>query len=245
MAMSIHKPGQGYWVRAMTAGLIGLATVALAVWLYGQSQLVAELLPKQVWNSALAPGQTAAQAEALIPKGSAVVLRGSPDKNGQPTVIGSGMFSGITVGTTGLPSARLENVRLERNAKGTRHDGSEIKGIVQASALVPGAVEAGGVLAIDKSVGEPPIAGNLLGGIVVAVVLVVGALLGFWIVGTKVSTVEWLIACDYEMKRVNWSTRKTIIGSTWVVIGACVLLALMLFITDYGLQTIFRAMRLL
>jgi preprotein translocase SecE subunit len=47
------------------------------------------------------------------------------------------------------------------------------------------------------------------------------------------------------MKRVNWSTRKTIIGSTWVVIGACVLLALMLFVTDYGLQTIFRAMRLL
>lgn len=239
MAMSIHKPGQGYWVRVMTACLIGLVTVALAVWLYGQGLLVADSLPKHTWNASLAVGQTQAQAAEIIKPGAAVTLLGAPDKAGKPNPIGAATFAGVATGTTGLPSARLENVTLDRGPTGTRHDGSEIKTIVPA-----GTTDAKGLL-IDRAAGDAPFSGNLLGGIVVAVVLVAGAVIGFWIVGVRISTVEWLIACDFEMKRVNWSTRKTVIGSTWVVIGACVLLAVMLFATDYTLKTIFTAIKLL
>ena len=49
MAIGIYKPGQGYWVRVLTATLIGVVTLAAAAWSYSQMQLVAEKLPRSVW----------------------------------------------------------------------------------------------------------------------------------------------------------------------------------------------------
>ena len=53
----------------------------------------------------------------------------------------------------------------------------------------------------------------------------------FWFTN-KPSTVEFLIATDSEMKKVNWTTRKELIGSTKVVIGFMFIIASFLFLCD-------------
>ncbi len=45
---------------------------------------------------------------------------------------------------------------------------------------------------------------------------------------------EFLIATDGEMKKVNWSTRKEVRGLPMVVVIASFLLAMIIFVIDYG-----------
>ena len=70
--------------------------------------------------------------------------------------------------------------------------------------------------------------------------LVVGfGLLTFWIVGVHRRACDFMIATEGEMKKVNWSTRREIIGSTKVVIMFTALLALILFVVDIVFMTFF------
>jgi len=49
--------------------------------------------------------------------------------------------------------------------------------------------------------------------------------LGYWLIGVNPRAVDFLIATDAEMKKVNWSTRREVLGSTAVVIGLSLLVA--------------------
>ena len=53
-----------------------------------------------------------------------------------------------------------------------------------------------------------------------------------WRLMNKPSNVDFLIATDSEMKKVNWTSRKDLIGSTKVVIVFMFLIALILFLID-------------
>lgn len=53
-----------------------------------------------------------------------------------------------------------------------------------------------------------------------------------WRMMNKASNVDFLIATDSEMKKVNWTSRKDLIGSTKVVIVFMFLIALFLFLID-------------
>ncbi|RNC82861.1 MAG: preprotein translocase subunit SecE [Phycisphaera sp.] len=53
-------------------------------------------------------------------------------------------------------------------------------------------------------------------------------------------SVDFLIATDGEMKKVNWSTRKEVQGSTIVVVIASFLLAFAIFVVDYGFGAFFK-----
>jgi preprotein translocase subunit SecE len=55
----------------------------------------------------------------------------------------------------------------------------------------------------------------------------------------KPSNVDFLIATDSEMKRVNWTTQKDLVGSTKVVIGFVFIVACVLFLYDLFFQTVF------
>ena len=48
----------------------------------------------------------------------------------------------------------------------------------------------------------------------------------------KASSVDFLIATDSEMKKVNWTSRKELIGSTKVVVIFMFLIAFLLFGID-------------
>ena len=64
------------------------------------------------------------------------------------------------------------------------------------------------------------------------VVMVALAYLTFWMVGRKRGMVDFLIATEGEMKKVNWSSRQEVIGATKVVIVTMLMMGLLLFIAD-------------
>jgi preprotein translocase SecE subunit len=55
----------------------------------------------------------------------------------------------------------------------------------------------------------------------------------------KPTSVDFLIATDSEMKKVNWTTRKELMGSTKVVIGFVVVIAVLLLAYDLFFQLVF------
>jgi preprotein translocase SecE subunit len=57
-------------------------------------------------------------------------------------------------------------------------------------------------------------------------------LLGYYFLGLNKKAGDFLIATEGEMKKVNWTTRKDIIGSTKVVIIVVVCMSIMLFLVD-------------
>ena len=72
--------------------------------------------------------------------------------------------------------------------------------------------------------------------------LLVAAILlyvAWWFLYAHRATGDFLIATEGEMKKVSWSSRSEIIGSTKVVIMFTVLLALFLFSVDFFFQQVF------
>ena len=63
---------------------------------------------------------------------------------------------------------------------------------------------------------------------IIAAFLAGYSLLVFWLMN-KPSNADFLIATDSEMKKVNWTSRKELIGSTKVVIIFMFLIAILLF----------------
>lgn len=70
------------------------------------------------------------------------------------------------------------------------------------------------------------------GGMAIVALAFFGWLL-YYLIGLKPRVVDFLIATEGEMKKVNWSTRREIIGSTWVVIAMTVFLAALIFVLDF------------
>lgn len=64
-------------------------------------------------------------------------------------------------------------------------------------------------------------------------VLLGAAALTYWLVGCKPSVVNFLIATEGEMKKVNWSSRKEVWGATKVVIVTVLALGFILAIVDF------------
>ena len=63
----------------------------------------------------------------------------------------------------------------------------------------------------------------------------------FWLVNRQKSA-DFLIATEGEMKKVSWSSRKEIVGSTKVVIITTFLMAGILFFVDILFQVLFQKM---
>ncbi len=81
-------------------------------------------------------------------------------------------------------------------------------------------------------------------GAVVAVIIGFG-LLGYWLLGLNRRVGDFLIATEGEMKKVSWSSRKEIIGSTKVVIFVRVFMAVLLFVVDLFFIMFFNAIGVL
>ncbi len=234
MNLGIYKPGQGHWVRVMTAVLAALVTVTFALWMYGQMEVLADRLPKAAYRIGFESEHPGAFAV-----GDAVELTTRPDSNGVAAPVGTATVSFIDPGEKKLitvsnfqPTSPAGKLQLQANSAG----------------LIRKTVEGAKPINIAKSggvVGVAPVDPTLLAGGVATAVVILGALLSYWFVGLRPRTVEFLIATDFEMKKVNWSTPREIMGHTWVVIGACFFLAGILFVVDIGLKNGFSFIHLL
>jgi preprotein translocase subunit SecE len=79
----------------------------------------------------------------------------------------------------------------------------------------------------------------------VPTVLLIGlAWLMFWVVN-RPGPADFMIATESEMKKVSWSSRKEIVGSTKVVIVTTFIMAVILFGVDFLFAAIFHWMGIL
>jgi preprotein translocase subunit SecE len=76
-----------------------------------------------------------------------------------------------------------------------------------------------------------------IGGIITAIT--------YYLVFVKPRTVDFLIATEGEMKKVNWSTRREIIGSTTAVITTALILAVYCWVLEIGFVAFFRLIKVL
>lgn len=219
MTLGLYKPGQGYWVRVMTASLLGVFVAAFAGWMWGQGALLADSLPRTHWTYTLASG--------------------APDATG---------IDRVYIYRDAETADQYERLGVARVAD---YDAvSRLVRIADFELLVqdgdPGQAsqlrsEAATFTArVIGRAGEPPVQPLYIQGGLAALVLILGAGIGYWLIGARPGTVDFLVATDMEMKKVNWSTRKDIIGSTWVVIGMAFILATILFGFDTVLMSFFR-----
>ena len=81
-------------------------------------------------------------------------------------------------------------------------------------------------------------------GIPIALPVALGAVI-WWIVFAHRGTGDFMIATEGEMKKVSWSSRSEVIGSTKVVIMFTALLAILLFVVDLMFQQIFHWLNVL
>ena len=72
------------------------------------------------------------------------------------------------------------------------------------------------------------------------IVLVTGGLIGYQQIGRKPKHVDFMIATEGEMRKVNWSTRREIVGSTILVILLTLYIAIFCQIADLGFSAFFR-----
>jgi len=214
MAWTIHKPGQGYWVRVMTAVLAGVAVLAAAAWAWNQAKALPIPTPEHRLTvtsveGSFQPGEpiTLESAEADRPVGRAIVVEFSPTQvGGVVTIEGFEPRAGF------------------RDPSGTR----EIR------------AEDGGTATVNQTIGVPLFPRQYLMAGIAAVVILAGTAVTYWLVGVKRAVVDFLIATDNEMKKVNWSSWRDVRNSTWVVIVASILIAAGLYAADIMFGYFFR-----
>lgn len=219
MAIGIYKPGQGYWVRVLTAVGAGILVLATAAWLWSETAAID--LPTSAWDVTLDGMEGAPPAP-----GERVTVYGlTQDEAAEEVVLGTMAVESFTASEF-TPRLRLVDPDLAGRA-------------VPSDIIAVSAEGFRGEVAMAGLRGIPIVDPLYVQGALAAVVLLIGAIIIFWLVGAKPSTSEFLIATDGEMKKVNWSTRREVLGSTWVVIAASFLIAAALYLVDLAFQWFF------
>jgi len=225
MSFGIYKPGQGYWVRTMSAVFLGILFLVGAAWAWDQVE--SARLPPRAYSFAI----PSTAGELTVEPGTVVRLeRGG--LGGSYEEIGTATAEEFVTASESVGSSSLIVNNLV-------FDGDEVS-LSQIQRL---SVDVGGS-AVSVLVTSPTridlIAPLYLQAGAASLVILVGAIVIFWYAGMGKRTVDFLVATDGEMKKVNWSTKKEIIGSTQVVIVAAVLISLILFLIDIGFSNFFK-----
>ena len=81
------------------------------------------------------------------------------------------------------------------------------------------------------------------GGLAAVVALVAGAIV--WFLLNKPRIADFMIATENEMKKVNWPTKQAVIGLTWVVVAGTLMMAALLFVSDFCFTWFFQQIDIL
>jgi preprotein translocase SecE subunit len=216
----LYKYGQGYWVRVLTAILMGTLILAGAAWVY--SRLSAVSIPVTGYSVSLA------RLTGTAGPGTPVELYKDNEKVGTAVVSELNVQDDKKSAIAQLSDVSLADGRVIADAQRVR---------TPDAAIFDAAVtERSPKFLFPRLYLQAGVAGAIL---------LVGAIFLYRYVGTRPPSVDFLIATDSEMRKVNWSTRKIIVDSTMVVIGATFLIAGYIFIADFGLSSLVKFVGLL
>lgn len=229
--IGIRKPGQGYWVRVCSACFWAALVAAGAGYAWSQAGLIPlKIASYDFSSSSIDPGLEVGDTVSLV----------RPNLENRDEVFGYAVLREVTRDENGSGSLKIDSFTDVANAprEGTARDFAG-----DASRLIEGELSGPTATALlaERS-GTPstafpqtyPQAGAA------GAVLLLGALGLLWTHGSHRKITDFLIATDGEMRKVNWSTRKEIQGSTIVVIVATFLIAAFLFSFDYIFGALFR-----
>lgn len=220
----------------MTAVGAALLVAAFAGWLWQQVGLIS--LPNKAYTITVAQVVTGDLAK---PGSELGLYTNMLNKEGKSEVVGSSKVISVetrtasSIMTVEPPVMKAGRVPQDTNQIGVP-EGGAAQDTFSASANIVNITGISGVPVVN------PIYVQATASILV---LLLGSVVVYWIVGLRPSTVDFLVSTDGEMKKVNWSTRREIMGSTWVVIGATFLISLLIFVFDIGLQAFFSAIGVL
>lgn len=224
MNVGVYKPGQGYWVRVLTAIFAGVLVLTGATWAWAQATRYRP--PTPTWNVGLVT------IEGSLTPGVQVDIYNLGDDG--PVLAGTATVDNFTTGDARTGDVVLSNIQMiGENALVSANQivVEDIVGIESAFSAQIRDNSAIGIPAFEVIYVQAAVAGTIM---------LVGAVLVFIFVGSKRRSVDFLIATDGEMKKVNWSTRKEVQGSTVVVVVASMLLAFSIFVIDYGFGAFFK-----
>lgn len=225
--LGIYKFGQGYWVRMMTASCIFLLSIAAGAW--GWSVL-AVIRPPMA-------GYTIVVSDLVgTPKDGEPMTIVSGDKkeaNGDAVVLAKTTVGHASMGQSGKT---IITIGTAEGVDAVSLKGATLSGAGSPASFVGRASSAEGIAKFEVKWIQTSAA---------VVVIVIGLGLAYWLAGQKTGSVDFLVSTDGEMKKVNWSTRKAVIDSTIMVVGACFLIAGFLFVVDIGFKAVFAGLGVL
>jgi len=94
-------------------------------------------------------------------------------------------------------------------------------------------------------IGLPHGYGLMLRAFGAALFILVGGYLAFWLSYVRSGSGNFFIATEGEMKKVSWSSRREILGSTQVVVFTLIFMGVLLFVVDIFFSLLFSWMRIL
>lgn len=221
MSFGLYKPGQGYWVRMMSAVFLGILFLVGAAWAWDQVgaaplpargyELTISAVSGQVEPGSVLTLERFAAGGGYEPIGTAV----AEEYDAVTTQAGRLLVKDLAFGLEDAALSEVQRVRSEP-------PGAEFSAAVTGRQDIP---------LFPRLYVQAAVA---------SLVILIGSIGVYWFAGVNKRMVDFLVATDGEMKKVNWSTKKEIIGSTQVVIVAAVLISLILFVIDIGFSNFFR-----
>lgn len=226
MDYSIYKPGQGYWTRVLSAVGAGVLLLATIVWFWQEADAIGEPPRSVTVELARVDGLLSAwgKSNAHAVGGISQLIEISP------TPSGSYKLTDFDHRTFELTAAQLREA-MNYGAVGSRRE-------LPVPAL-PTAVTRSSQSLVFALPGTWAHANLLyIKAGVASFVLLAGGIGLFWLFN-RPATVDFMIATEAEMRKVNWPARREVIGATWIVICGTVLMAVMLYVVDLLFLTAF------
>ena len=207
MAFALYKPGQGYWTRMLTAIGAGIVVMATVGWLWYELGNTSFAVHR---DYVMSLGTTEAQVD-----GDAPLL-----------AWGIGLADENELSIESIDSgSRAIQAGISRNDVVASVNGVAVK---DRAALAAALSSLGPADAVTVKVNRSEsIVLYVQAGVAVAVILVAGILL--WTIMNRPSAVDFMIATEAEMRKVNWPSRQEIRGSTIVVVCGTFILAVFLW----------------
>ncbi len=218
-------------MRVMTAAFIGVLIISAAAWGWGQAGVIR--LPARSWSFSIN------NVQGEVATGDTIELFRYNEESETPEIpelFGAASVESYEIGkgstaTVVVSAFSNEEVRNKANdallIRSGPTDSPTLEASIRGSSPTP-------IFPIEY------LQSGVAGGI-----MLLGALCLYIFIGSKKGTVEFLIATDGEMKKVNWTTYREVKGSTIVVIVATFLIAGFLFGVDTIFAKIFTAVGVL
>jgi preprotein translocase SecE subunit len=212
----------------MTAVLAGVMFLSAAAWAWGELEKVH--IPTPRWQLPLS-----AVVGTPPSVGQKVTIMKTTDA--QPTVLGTGVVESFDK-EGNRATMKIGNMSLEGTSNPLDTNRVDVVGATPSATptFTAKVTQPLGLLLFPRVYLQAGIG---------ALILALGGWLIYYLVGMRPGSVDFLIATDGEMKKVNWSTKKVIRDSTYVVIGATFLIAGVIALSDYVLFRVFQAMGVL